>query len=533
MSRFVSTFVVLCLLAAMAFSSRSSTAQETPKDEKVFFAFDDQNLAWKHNLRLTMQKPTKHPDNPVLRVGPRGAPDHGHALLYGSVLRMGGKFRMWYLGMIQRELEAGQAPGWWRPMCYAESDDGVHWTKPELNLVELDGNARNNICKIEGDPHSMTLVNDFLSVMHDPDDPDPARRYKCVYIAHMPHEDIRGGMSGVGIKEGRVGAICTAVSADGLSWKNVGDRPANAGGERFEVSGLYRFNGFYYATGQLASPWCWLDDGRDVGRLTMAYRSPDFVHWSKAKATAMVLSQQSTDPQPGYEKLLAGDGKQMHMGFGLWNRGNVLVGLHGVWQGRGPEGKDLKGLHIDLGLCLSNDGVHWREPLPNQVFVERGAEKEWDSIALLQGHAFANVDDKTYIWYSHWDCEDGFRSQEIGLATFPRDRFACLSRHDPGDPAHVVSSVIVPGKNGAKISVNVSGASDAAPILVELLNDRDEPIAGFSGKDAAKITSDSVRATAKWPKGATTPGDRPMTIKVTLPDNDEAKLYAIYVEPAR
>ena len=84
--------------------------------ETVFFAFDDQNLAWQHNLKLTLEPAKKHPANPVLKCGPKGSPDYGHAILYGTVLKIEGKFRMWYLGMIERQLENGQAPGWWRPM---------------------------------------------------------------------------------------------------------------------------------------------------------------------------------------------------------------------------------------------------------------------------------------------------------------------------------------------------------------------------------------------------------------------------------
>lgn len=118
-----------------------------------------------------MVTPEKHPANPVVRCGPKGSPDYGHAILYGTVLHDGTKFRMGYLGMIQRELEGGQAPGWWRPMCYAESTDGIAWTKPELGLVDLGGNKKNNVCLVEGEVESMTLVNDFLSVMHDPADP--------------------------------------------------------------------------------------------------------------------------------------------------------------------------------------------------------------------------------------------------------------------------------------------------------------------------------------------------------------------------
>ena len=63
-------------------------------------------------------------------------------------------------------------------------------------------------------------------------------------------------------------------------------------------------------------------------------------------------------------------------------------------------------MRIDLGLIVSNDGVHFREPVPGFRVIARGAEGEWDSISLLQGHAFANVGDQTYIWYSHWDNED-------------------------------------------------------------------------------------------------------------------------------
>lgn len=499
--------------------------------EQVFFAFDDQNLAWQHNLKLTLVTPEKHPANPVLRCGPKGSPDYGHAILYGTVLTQGDKFRMWYLGMIQRELQAGQAPGWWRPMCYAESIDGVRWTKPELGLVELNGNRQNNICLIEGEVESMTLVNDFLSILDEPDDPNPSRRYKAAYIAHMPDKDIRGGMSHVGVSEGRVGALITATSADGLRWKVVGDRPANAGGERFEVSSLYRFGNFYFASGQLASPWCWLNDGRDAGRVMMTYRSPDFVRWSKAKALSMTLPQQYTDPQPSVMKMLEGYSKQMHMGVGVWNRGNVLIGLHGIWQGQPAEAKGHDGLKIDLGLAISHNGVHFREPVPDFVFLKHGESNEWDSIALLQGHAFANVGDKTYIWYSHWDCEGQFRSQEIGLATLRRDGFGYLSRHDAGDPGFCITSTLPVSRVTRNLFLNIDGVADDLPVTVELLDEFDQPLAGYSGENAARMTNCGVRQPITWPDSVPPlPVDRPFALRLNFPDHDGPRLYAIYSE---
>lgn len=530
-SRFAPPAILMIAVAGVL--ATGAAVREAGAHEIVLFAFDDQSIPWQHNLKLTLVPATKHPANPVLRCGPKGSPDYGHAILYGTVIRDGDRFRMWYLGMIQRELEGGQAPGWWRPMCYAESADGIHWTKPQLGLVELNGNKRNNICLIEAQVQSMTLVNDFLSVLYEPNDPDPARRYKTAYIAHMPKDDIRGGMSKVGVPESRVGAIICATSADGLRWKVVGDRPANAGGERFEVSGLYRFGNFYYASGQLASPWCWLIDGRAAGRMMQTYRSPDFKTWSKAKALSMVLPQQMTDPQPSTDEMLQGFSKQMHMGVAVWNRGNVLVGLHGIWQGiprpRPAGAKALDGLKIDLGLALSNNGIHFREPAPNFKVLEHGKDGQWDSVALLQGHAFVNVGDQTMIWYSHWDCEEKHRSQEIGLATLRRDGFCYLSRHSPGDSGHCVTSLISPTIRGAALLLNVSGASQAAPVLVELLDERDRPLAGYSGAQAARVTTDGTRNVVSWPENRTLPRDQPVAVRVTLPDNDKARLFAIYV----
>ena len=47
--------------------------------ERVFFALDDHSIPWQHNLKVTLVAAEKHPGNPVLRRGPAGAPDHGHA----------------------------------------------------------------------------------------------------------------------------------------------------------------------------------------------------------------------------------------------------------------------------------------------------------------------------------------------------------------------------------------------------------------------------------------------------------------------
>jgi hypothetical protein len=483
--------------------------------EQVLFAFDDHGIAWQHNLRLTLETAVKHPGNPVLRSGPPGSPDHGHAILYGTVLKQGDTFRMWYLGMHEPEVKSGQAPGWWRPMCYAESRDGVTWTKPDLGLVEFNGGKHNNICLIEGEPFSMTRVNDFLSVLHDPEDPDPSRRYKCAYIAHMPFDEVRGGRSRIGPDERRWGAFVTATSADGLRWKCVGDRPVNAGGERFEVSGLYRFGDFYYGTGQLLSPWSWRPDGSQVGRDMLAYRSPDFTRWSKAKAFSFARPGQLANPPV--------KGQQMHMGAGIWNRGNVLVGLHGMWQDAEqtpPKGKSWNfGVRVDLGLLISNDGVHFREPVPGHTVIPRGKAGEWDDIAILQGHAFVNEGDRTMIWYSHWDTGGVLENMDIGLATLRRDGFGHLSRNVSEEEGHFITSPFTAGK----IALNVEGVTPESPLTLQLLDPLDRPMEGME----IRLTSSGVKVEATWPKPLS--AGQKLALRVNYPANSQARVYAVYL----
>ncbi len=483
--------------------------------ETTFFAFDDHNIAWQHNLKLTLAAAEKHPANPVLRAGPPGSPDHGHAILYGTVLKQDGIFKMWYLGMHETENKAGQAPGWWRPMCYAESRDGVTWTKPALGLVEFNGGTANNICLIEGGVHSMTRVNDFLSILHEPDDPDPARRYKCAFIAHMPFEEVKGGRSKIGPDERRWGAFITATSADGLRWKVVGDRPVNAGGERFEVSGLYRFGDFYHATGQLISPWSWRADGSSVGRDMLAYRSPDFTTWSKAKARSFIRPGQAANPPV--------KGQQMHMGAGIWNRGNVILGLHGMWQDAAqppPKGASWNlGVRIDLGLLVSNDGVHFREPVPGHAVIPRGRDGEWDDIAILQGHAFVNEGDRTLIWYSHWDTGGRLKDMHIGLATLRRDGFGHLSRQVSEEEAHFITSTF----EASAIALNVDGITAGAPLTLQLLDHLDRPLEGMT----ASLDQNGVRVPVTWPRPL--PAGKKTALRVHYPANSAARVYAVYV----
>ncbi len=117
---------------------------------------------------------------PVLR--PEEPWEGTNVTLYGSVMRLGERWRLYYT--TYKPLEDPI-------MCVAESDDGLHWERPIVGTIEYDGSTQNNI---------VACPANCPSVMHDPDD------------TTAPFKMIRVGALG------QARGILGATSKDGLHW---------------------------------------------------------------------------------------------------------------------------------------------------------------------------------------------------------------------------------------------------------------------------------------------------------------------------
>jgi hypothetical protein len=82
-------------------------------------------------------------------------------------------------------------------VCYATSDDGVHWRKPQLGIVKYGEDAKNNIIG-----HREFGSGVFL----DPEAP-AEERFKSVFI-HIVKDECW---------------ICGATSGDGIHWKRIAE----------------------------------------------------------------------------------------------------------------------------------------------------------------------------------------------------------------------------------------------------------------------------------------------------------------------
>ena len=83
--------------------------------------------------RLKLQEPK--PGGVAVRYGSSKGDVDSPRSFYTTVLKDGDTYRMYYRGRGYHRT----AQGFESLTCYAESKDGVHWTKPALGLVEVDG----------------------------------------------------------------------------------------------------------------------------------------------------------------------------------------------------------------------------------------------------------------------------------------------------------------------------------------------------------------------------------------------------------
>jgi len=160
--------------------------------------FVDEHLIEKLDgaAKLVVQRP-----KPAEVVLVTDEPWEGNTCAYFTVFRDGALFRMYYRGWHYDTKK--RRPSHRDVTCYAESRDGVHWTKPKLGLFEFDGSKQNNIVWDGIGTHCFTVFKDQNPACQ------PGARYKAIS---------RGRPKG---KKG----LYVFKSPDGIHWQLLREEP--------------------------------------------------------------------------------------------------------------------------------------------------------------------------------------------------------------------------------------------------------------------------------------------------------------------
>jgi len=447
---------------------------------------DDFGIEHMEGLRRVVNQPRKHPNNPVL-VGDH--PWEARAVsVYGTAMydARRKRFRMWYLCIPGpppsgcKWLEVG---GYRRVthctlLAYAESEDGVHWVKPVLGQLSFEGSKQNNLIDIGMDNP------EGVSVLFDPHDPDPQRRYKALFwdrrltppddpagvdqrLAAVPKqppgytaEQLRGGM-------------WAAFSADGIRWKTVGPVMPVHSDTSHAVLWDARI-GKYVAFSRFGF-------GRQIARA----ESADFLHWSRPK---LVL----------HTDVLDGPGGQIY-GMPTDFYEGLYLGMFWMYH----EGTTAK---IDTQLAVSRDGIHWHRVADRQTFLPNGPEGSRDDgmarVAtryILRPRGPQGEGETIYLYYSM--VNGPHRSPKfpkpvrkyrpaIGLATLRRDGFVSLDASDqPGTLLTRPFQLL-----GSELYVNLD--TNRGALRVAVLDPSGRPYPGFGA--SLPLAADTTRARVRW-----------------------------------
>lgn len=241
--------------AASADEPNSSVALNLGEDRELFV--DDHLIEKLTDAELVLHKP--EPQEVVLVCD---KPWEGNTSAYYTIFQDGDLLRAYYRGAhFDTETKKAAHP---EVTCYAESRDGIHWSKPELVLIEFNGSTKNNIIWDGAGTHNFTAFLD-----DNPDAPAEAR-YKA----------LAGGT--VDINGKKKACLNALTSPDGLHWTQTAVAVITDGAFDSQNLAFYDVRrGEYRAYWRYFSRRYTDEQGKQQGghRAIRTAVSKDFLHW--------------------------------------------------------------------------------------------------------------------------------------------------------------------------------------------------------------------------------------------------------------
>jgi hypothetical protein len=412
----------------------------------------------------------------------RDRPWESATLNWFSVLQDGARCRMWY--------ECYDVDGWPTAddtsFCYAESADGVHWTKADLGMFAYKGDTHTNILFRQiGEGVARSRVHG-TGVFIDPHAPAEAR-YKCIsqglFSDRTPPYKIAG-----------------MTSPDGLRWTRLPSPICDVFADS-QYSGMWDARiGRYVVYGRVNGR------GRALGRA----ESSDF---AKFPAPKLLMQTDELDPPDS----------------DLYNPAAIRYPFaDGVYLAF-PRLYEHKTYTLDIRLLVSRDGVHWTWP-ERAAFIPLGVKGSFDSGSLYMGQGIVRQGDKLSLYYSgasinHEQADLPVLVKPEGERVYSRvvtrlDRFVGATAGRAGG-WFVTPPVRFAGK---ALEMNLL-AKPGGRARVALCDATGRALPGFTLAECIPLRGDHLRATVRWRGGADVSAlaGGPVRLKVALRD---ASLFA-------
>lgn len=435
---------------------------------KKFLFFDNWELESVSGFKRELQQPEKCRKNPLFIADKPW--ENGNMQLYGSVIKAPGKpFQCWYSFVH---------PPFTIYLAYAESDDGLKWRRPLLDIWEYEGKKTNVV--FAQDPHG-------AAVIYDDADPREDWKYKMMCGA-APSK-----------------AICAFHSADGINWIPTNHKfPVLPTGPDCPMAFFRRPDGRYVAFHRLAG----------YGRRVFRSESPDFRFWSGEPRMIM-------EPD-------AGDPPQIQFyGMGATSYGSYEIGT--VWMYHtfsSDSGYSKMNGYQEAELTYARHGHCWHRAAQGTPFIPHGKDGSWEEGNLQCASQPVFLDDEIRYYYAattqlhcgSWELKP--QKAGLGMASMKPDRFVALTAG--AEPAQLLTYRL--SLESPDVYVNAKTEKDGW-VKVELCDEAAVAIPGFSEDECKPITGDGTAIPAKWTSRKARPVGQYVRLRVTAKN---ASIYSIF-----
>ncbi|MGD9635124.1 MAG: hypothetical protein AB7G28_01530 [Pirellulales bacterium] len=436
---------------------------------------DDYLVDRLQNTTLELQQPREREI-----VITHGEPWEGCASTYHTVFRDGDLFRMYYRGAHHDEVH--NKPTHEEVFCYAESRDGIHWTKPNLGLVEFQGSTANNIILKGSASHNLAPFID--------ENPNcrPAEKYKAV-----------GGVKG---------GLVTFKSADAVHWECLSEKPVITKGYFDSLNTAFwdTRRGEYLEFHR---------EYRDSIRDIMTCTSNNFLDWSEPEW----LEYTDAPHQHLYTNAI----------IPYHRAPQILIGLPMRYvPGRNPERHSQDGVS-DAGFMSSRDGKNFRRW--NEAFVRPGLQADrWVNRNNLPARGIVETEPDVHgapRELSFYATEGYYRGPATRLRRYTLRLDGFVSVSAPSDGGELITKPLVFAASGGSTKLWINFATSAVGWLkCELQDPSGRPIQGYSLDECDEIYGDSVDRTVTWSAGdnVSSLAGQPVRLRFVMQDAD---LYAL------
>lgn len=443
-------------------------------------------------------------------------PWEGSGSSFHSVFKDGDKYKMYYSAwdftIVEGKVTDDSHP---YKLCYAESDDGIHWTKPNLGLVEFNGSKNNNIVMISG------KLGDVYPDLGHPvvfKDSNPNVTPDAKYKAIIRDWSVESGLKG----------LLAFKSPDGFKWTLMHPESVITDGA-FDSQNLAFWDD---DRKEYRAYWRYMA-GEEAIRSIRTARSDDFINWTDQKDLKYGDApeiQLYTNVIKNYERA-----PQLLIGFPVryidrgWS--TTMDALPDLENRRlRATGEERFGTALTESLIMvSRDRVNfhrWEE-----AFLRPGIERTgtwqygqqyiaWSMVETSSALEGAPNELSLYAVEGFWGAiekgMDALRRYTIRL-----DGFASINASMAG--GELVTKPFT--FEGSELELNFA-TSAAGDIRVELQDESGRPIPGYSLNDCVPLFGDTVGRKVYWKNGADVGALQGKTVRLRFAMKD-ADLYAL------